>query len=1354
MSQQRDIAAPKDRQAIDALRGYAYQLYQSAIAWTELRGSELLYLEVAEDYAVSARDALQAVQVKDTTAKATINSDGVVKAIDSLVSLTAENPTLDVSVRYLTTAPIGLERSSKHRVSGRPALQSWRKLAVSGNTTELRRVLENSKISRESKDHFRTLTEDQFRRQVLRKLHFDCGAPELDLLRHVLQSRLLELVAELGGSHAHMTRCEQAVLNRILSLCASNENRLLSRSQLSEEVEAATRVYLSQAALDQHMAAIAASHPSGTGVSTVQASASSLTLHELPSMPSQYVERPTLIEALQNLVQEYGFGWLHGATGMGKTLLAREYAQIAGGRWLSLNLRGMEQGQSSHILGMAADALNSAEAEGIIADDVDLPNNQTDLDSLHRFVFAAGRLSIPLIFTSYQAAPQQVRFLLDVKEDVSLRVPDFGEAEIRMLVEKAGGQPDRWTRYVYTCSGAGHPQLSQALIANLQHRGWPTEELRTLTALVKGNPAVDEVRTSSRLRLLHELQPEARALLERLSLYVGRFTRSLVVNLAAVSPSIADAGLLLDELVGPWIDRADRDHFQLSPLLSGLAPQTLPEDEQKAVQYAIADTLTRGPQLDASKMNAAIVAALASQNEAAATRFCMAILGTKHRDVEAVAAAADLICLMHKNAPIWPANAVLNQMFRGVQLLLHHNGPSGRSGFNVLLKRFRTESADLEEPTIAAGMELIVYSKLLAVTPSPHAVPNFMPLVQRIQEIVETAEVQSQLAPIEYNAFGDDSKPSIAGLALFMQVGKLEKIDDLVGVFEFLDNATPELRTSLLQPLSLSEFDPNMLVQGAWLAEHTANTIEAGHHSSVFDRLERMAASWGQPEIAVSCLKFHAIILDEYGEKSEEALAILDAGISRYRGHNAELKRAKSKVLRRAHDHVASLALADSLIEEKALSNHVDIAFLARDAAISAEKLGKFEKARQYFLHARSAAEQVDLPDMHAMATGLLGDAALAAWHAKDATSCLTDLTGLLNEIDRLDARSSLRAAHVKAASNHILLWLAQNVSGERQTLKDGKPAQIFPGCVSNPEPHPDIGEHPRVPIDLSWYMLALIECYSDVDVGVVTNLDNLLPSGRVREGELLLTVPLMSRAMRELNAVGFLEALSTHLSQYAFALSRDKQSKPFDVQNLTYGAYPNLTHEQGLQAQGIAQPAVLTFYAVCLLNKNTVVFDDFTKLLEKSGNIITDPMFISSLKKGDNGKEGYGIYASALGRERQRIESDGALDPTNQCYLVINFIQTASNADLLASVADIVLRSYREGWRQVIQNQRFMMSNPSLYVEEIDILLGKDDGDPIANLLELALTTLPATKLGSQSVARSILEEVGAKHAASKMEK
>ena len=93
------------RQAVATLRGYAYQLYQSVLAWITLDQLEELHLEVAEDYAVLSGQALSLTQVKDTPSiSVTLNSRSAQKAIQSLWDLQGANPTLLLKFRFLTTA--------------------------------------------------------------------------------------------------------------------------------------------------------------------------------------------------------------------------------------------------------------------------------------------------------------------------------------------------------------------------------------------------------------------------------------------------------------------------------------------------------------------------------------------------------------------------------------------------------------------------------------------------------------------------------------------------------------------------------------------------------------------------------------------------------------------------------------------------------------------------------------------------------------------------------------------------------------------------------------------------------------------------------------------------------------------------------------------------------------------------------------------------------------------------------------------------------------------------------------------------------------------------------------------------
>ena len=74
------------------------------------------------------------------------------------------------------------------------------------------------------------------------------------------------------------------------------------------------------------------------------------------------------------------------------------------------------------------------------------------------------------------------------------------------------------------------------------------------------------------------------------------FSRELAIDLGKLEPQISDAGIVLDTLIGSWVDQLEGDRFNLSPLLSGFAEKTLGTNEKEEIHSAIADALTKKAQ--------------------------------------------------------------------------------------------------------------------------------------------------------------------------------------------------------------------------------------------------------------------------------------------------------------------------------------------------------------------------------------------------------------------------------------------------------------------------------------------------------------------------------------------------------------------------------------------------------------------------------------------------------------------------------------------------------------------------------------------------------------------------------------
>ena len=289
----------------------------------------------------------------------------------------------------------------------------------------------------------------------------------------------------------------------------------------------------------------------------------------------------------------------------------------------------------------------------------------------------------------------------------------------------------------------------------------------------------------------------------------------------------------------------------------------------------------------------------------------------------------------------YPANAGISHLFRGAQVLLLNQESDSPSKIQDALRCFSEEGTNVENEQKRASTNVLVYSKLLLQTSKGGMGASFTAVIRELDLLLENEE---RVLPSEtldgMKALEEDGITPIGSMFL-NQARQLSKIRELSSVFNFLDNSSSEFRSRLLAPFDHDDFAVDMLVTGAWLSEHKENTIDALAHSEVFARLEQQAIRWNQPDLAVCCRKYRAIILDEYGNDRSGALTVIEEGFSIFGRTNSELVREKAKVLYRADDHKGSLALSKTLIESDAPLSEIEKAFLGRDAAISAEKQGR-----------------------------------------------------------------------------------------------------------------------------------------------------------------------------------------------------------------------------------------------------------------------------------------------------------------------------------------------------------------------------------------------------------------------------
>jgi hypothetical protein len=389
------------RQAVAALRGYAFQLYGSVLAWLELKEGEDLFLEVAEDYAVVAQDALKAVQSKETRASGavTLNTAGVREAINSFVDLSHRNSGRTVSLRYFTTSPVGLEKETSNRIEGRSGLEYWGSVARGADVAPLRARLLTLELKQQTRAYIEGLDDEGLRDKLIRRITWDCGQGGLEDLEWEIEAKLLRLALPgIRIESDQVRRVTSALVEQTLRTAVSAPPRRLSTADLYRSIQGVTHTQILTSDLNA-LISMAMGQRGGTHQLAVIPSSSWLfALDELP-LPARLVPRQTLVDSVRATLNAHGLGILTGSTGLGKTIIARFAAAQEGGNWRLVDLRDLPSINIADRLTAVLASLSDIDAGGLVLDDLDSWGDDPVRRSLSRLVGALRRRGLRCLIT-------------------------------------------------------------------------------------------------------------------------------------------------------------------------------------------------------------------------------------------------------------------------------------------------------------------------------------------------------------------------------------------------------------------------------------------------------------------------------------------------------------------------------------------------------------------------------------------------------------------------------------------------------------------------------------------------------------------------------------------------------------------------------------------------------------------------------------------------------------------------------------------------------------------------------------------------------------------------------------------
>lgn len=1298
------------RQAVSALRGYAYQLYASGLAWLALPESAVLYLEVAEDYAVATRHSLSGTQVRDTAGSGsiTLQSEWARSTIDAFVDLVARNPGREVSLHYLTTSGIGLEREKSHRIVDRPALEYWRRAAAGAELAPLRALIEALDLKDATTTYLKSLSEESFRRDFLQRIHWHCGEPGLADVRTDLELGIIEYAATARRLSSHAARkLTPGILERVLSTVISDGRRALRRADLLLLIDDASFVAVS---VEQLATAFQGGTPSGS----VSRTALLTPADDLP-LPTIYAPRHVLVEAINAARRSGGLAVASGATGLGKSLAARLVAARSRLNWSIADFRHLSPEETAARLGHLHGELAASSVANLILDDLNGLDHPSVRDALARLLVSLRRRDGTMIVTTYRSPANTTLLQLASNAAQPIEVPYLDDDEVAELVVETGGDR-KYGRAVFQAAANGHPLMTMAALLHLKATEWSRA---SLAATLSGElySGLDVERRAVRERLVGALPEDAQTLHLRISLVRGGFDRDLAITIAGLDPAIPRGGLILDQLVGPWIEPFRRGKLRISPMVEDAADDVLSVAERRAVHRCVAEaTIMGGDGIEADDASVAMHHALRSEETKLVVAFAHSVITCDVEMIDYLSPFLTELMFLPTDRPIFSKDPAASAMMRLAQLLVllpHGTTKQARACWEAL----DTERLALKGEMLFEGL---VLSKLLMHPRAGELFGDWVDTLLRFDRLC-LAEPTISEAAAKFE-IGTGRHTTATGMLFAGQIRNIGTVARFRDIMERLDSEDAATRERVLSSFRPDKGDVSVLVNHGWLRESRQDGFDWEAAQRDYGASFELAMRWGNAMLASRCAIAQAICIDENGDDTDRAFDCLAEAESRI-GPDVALGRARAKIHWRRRDHAAALPLLTAAADAGG-QDGIERAFIAREAGISAASLGDWDAAYKWFERAQAAAATAsEIPSVRAMSIGLLADTSQAAYKAGRPDIAIGKMRDALTSLPTIDAEGTIEEAHCHRVVRHCVLWLYREITG---ALADDLEETFYrPGAASNPEPLEAIRSHPVLDLDMTFYMLAQADEALAEPTGFHRNFRKHFIVGPVLSWEISAAIAENRKVIGNHDPSDFVERVRRYVSMCRMVESGEAREAAEQMTNpqrgmITLSEIASDAPEDVLRA---AEDYVLSFALGAAMAR---AFDSIDSIVSQ-GLAAPEIAGLHPLLSRMGGA------VSALTSDREGaanslwiVREDLSGRPTEFCWTAVWLLIHVSNSRLADGVAEPLVAWIFAGVEYLLRQARFSISTSAVTVPPLEAILAIPDRS-VASAARLLLALAPA---------------------------
>ena len=1337
-----DLKTDAAREAIASLRGYAYQALVTAVAWLDVPENGRLYLEVSEDYATLVEQVLSTVQVKDTkkSGSITLNSENARRAISSFVDLVINNSNVSISLHFMTTSELGQEKRLVDRPGGLAGLEYWRRVAAGrADVVPLRTILESSKFPSQVREFSEARDDHELRRDLVDRIHWECGQPQFVILREELERRLVLLGRNRFDLPApDALRLVDLTVFHVLkkSIIEDRENRFLTLADLYRLIDEYTQVSLRKAdvnsllSIGTKIAALLGPETSDNQLISTRDVHWLIDGATLPQVEGA-ISRIDLELEVSTALNEFGAAVVVGSSGLGKSMISYAVAKAGNRSFYIVHFRGLDESEVCMLLDMVFVRIGELPSCTLILEDLnDVERPRVGL-SLARVTEALRRRYRTMIVTCHRKPSISVLTNIALNPRCVVTCGYLSENEASLLVSAYGGEPNVWGRLAHVSGGFGHPQLTHAFVKGIAVRGWPIQEMHKILGQGFSSEDIDAVREDSRRTLLAALPQQTRNLLYRLSLAIGSFDRSIALSLGKLSPSISDAGESLDQLIGPWLEALGNGLFRVSPLVSGAGAQMLSTGDQQLIHRTMALHRLGDGKINVEEIDKILLDAISGKSEQALNTIAGFVVTANTDTLQKLAEYVMFFRFLKTERQIFPDDPFLSALLRLAQFNLTA-AHTERSDISDIIDALFSEVSALPEGKRKQVFEYFSLISVLRILGIANHIREWLSLLVKLKDMIEEGHLPPEAVSALYGETDDTSSHFYSGL-FTIGSGNLASVKRLEHIIDQLDGLDSGCRKIFLTPMDESLSDYSLFVNGPWNRERNEEEFDPTDAGERYGRMAKKTWNWEIRSLSLQCTVAQAIMLDEYQQDTQGALEVIRKATNDV-GEDPILRQALARIHFNGKEYPQAFEAFCMVEKQIGVHNPIDRAFSLREAAIAAAKCGDWVRSESWFLDARTAAKTVGTEDMDVMAVGLGADSAVAALETGKINQALRRLATAIEALRDIDPERSLRAAHCHRVVRHTVLWAQSRIQGTDVRVQ-GLPIHADAGICSNPDPLPEIRALPLGHIDIALYMLAASEASVGIVEGIAPGLADLLEGGPIPTLEFDLRRQKIISDIEGLSALGFSEKFVPYIEAATFVLENSERIfRNFNALGPERQVIPtlDLLEPFSQNIREVAKGPLLSFAIVSITKERKKAIEELNETLKKEvsdsfpGQSVFDQFQGRGALEGELERTVVDIIAKYL--------EDDLLSPNEFWIAGLRFFEWANQSLFKDLLLPHIAAWQRKGWRRLTLKERFRLSAPILTVPSIeDVLNCPDDNGRFLASLILATADAVGSPLGRE---------------------